>query len=297
MNIGEIAALLAAFLWAASSLLYSRISLPAASLNLAKNVLAATMMLVHVLLLAKYQNVDAFQASSSNWAWLSLSALIGIAIGDTLYFRSLQILGPRKAPMLATFSPVFASLFGVVFLGEILSLVFVIGTALTTAGVLAVIRDRKATDKSLKLYPGAASTGVWCGVIAAVCQAMGAVSAKKGLDGIGAEEGALIRVFAAAVMAFLYVVLRKQLKEVLKAMKNRETLKRLLPATAMGTWFGIWLCQVAYKNSPVSVSTVLLSTTPLFAIPLVRIFLGTAITRTAVLGASVAVVGVSLVVL
>ncbi|MEP3481114.1 MAG: DMT family transporter [Fuerstiella sp.] len=296
MNIGEIAALLAAFLWAASSLLYSRISLPAASLNLAKNVLAAAMMLVHVLLLAKYQNVDAFQASSSNWAWLSFSALIGIAIGDTLYFRSLQILGPRKALMLATFSPVFATLFAVVFLGDVLSLVFVIGTALTTIGVLAVIRDRQAKDKSLQLYPGALSTGVWCGVIASVCQAMGAVCAKKGLHGIGAEEGALIRVFAAAVMAFLYVVLRKQLKEVLKAMKKGETLKRLFPATVMGTWFGIWLCQVAYKNCPVSVSTVLLSTTPLFAIPLVRIFLGTAITRTAVFGATIAVVGVYLVV-
>lgn len=296
MNIGEIAALLAAFLWAAASLLYSRISLPAASLNLVKNVLASTMMLVHVWLLATYQNVAAFQASSINWVWLSLSALIGIAIGDTLYFRSLQILGPRKALMLATFSPGFATLFGVVFLGEVLSMVFVIGTALTTAGVLVVIKDRKAKDRYLELYPGAVSAGVWCGVLAAVCQAMGAVCAKKGLDGIGAEEGALIRVFAAAVMALLYVALRRQLGEVVKAITNRKTLKLLLPATVMGTWFGIWLCQVAYKNCPVSVATVLLSTTPLFAIPLVRVFLGTAVTRAAILGASVAVVGVYLVV-
>lgn len=296
MNIGEIAALLAAFLWAAASLLYSRISLPAASLNLVKNVLASIMMLVHVLLLSGYQQMSAFQATGANWIWLSLSALIGIAIGDTLFFRSLQILGPRKALMLATFSPVFAALFGVTFLGEALPLAFVIGTALTTAGVLAVIRDRKAKDKSVGLYPGAVSAGVWCGILSAVCQAMGAVCAKKGLAGIGSEEGALIRVFAAAVMAFLYVALRKQLPEVLKAVRNRKTMKLLLPATVMGTWLGIWLCQVAYKNCPISVSTVLLSTTPLFAIPLVRIFHGSPITRMAVFGASIAVVGVYLVV-
>lgn len=296
MNTGEFAALLAAFLWAAASLLYSRISLPAASLNLVKNVLASGMMLVHVLALSGYQQAAAFQASSANWVWLSFSALIGIAIGDTLYFRSLQILGPRKALMLATFSPAFAALFGVTFLGESLSLVFVVGTALTIAGVLAVIRDRKAKDESVGLYPGAVSAGVWCGILAAVCQAVGAVCAKKGLDGIGSEEGALIRVFSAAVMALLYVAVCKQLPEVWKAVKNRKTMKLLLPATVMGTWLGIWLCQVAYKNCTVSVSTVLLSTTPLFAIPLVRIFHSSPITRTAVFGASVAVVGVYLVV-
>lgn len=296
MNIGEIAALLAAFLWAAASLLYGRISLPAASLNLVKNVLASVMMLAHVLVISGYQQIPAFQASASHWVWLSLSALIGIAIGDTLYFRSLQILGPRKALMLATFAPVFAALLGVTFLGETLPLAFVIGTALTTAGVLAVIRDRKAKDESIGLYPGSASAGVWFGILSALCQAMGAVCAKKGLDGIGSEEGALIRVFAAAVMAFLYVAFRRQLRDVLKALKDRKTIKLLIPATVMGTWLGIWLCQVAYKNCPISVSTVLLSTTPLFAIPLVRIFYGSPMTRTAVYGASIAVVGVYLVV-
>jgi len=198
--------------------------------------------------------------------------------------------------MLATFAPVFAALFGVVFLGETISTAFIIGTTLTTFGVLAVIRDRKAKDESVGLYPGSVSAGVWFGILSAVCQAMGAVCAKKGLDGIGSEEGALIRVFAAAMMALLYVMVRGHLRDVLKAMKDRKTVKLLVPATMMGTWLGIWLSQVAYKNCPVSVSTVLLSTTPLFAIPLVRIFYGSPITRTAVFGAGVAVVGVYLVV-
>lgn len=296
MNTGEVAALTAAFLWASASLLYNKISLPAASLNLAKNVLASLMILAHVLVLAEYREVAAFQATGFHWGWLSLSALIGITIGDTLGFRSMQILGPRKFLMLGTLSPVFAALFGMSFLGETLSLIFFAGMALTISGVLTVIRDRKATDESVGLYPGTVSAGIWCGVLSAACQALGAVCAKTGLDGISSEEGALVRVFSATVMAVLYVATRRQMGDVWRAMRDSSTMKRLLPATAIGTWLGIWLCQVAYKNCSVSVSTVLLSTTPLFAIPLVRIFYGYPISKRAVLGASIAVVGVYLVV-
>lgn len=296
MNIGEVAALSAAFLWASASLLYNRISLPAASLNLAKNALASLMILVHVLVLAAWQSVPAFQATAFHWVWLSLSALIGITVGDTLGFRSMQILGPRKFLMLGTLAPVFAALLGMTFLGESLSLTFVAGMSLTISGVLAVIRDRKATDESVGLFPGSVTAGVWCGVLAAVCQAFGAVCAKTGLEGISSEEGTFIRVSSATVMAVLYVAARRQTRDVVKAMRDRSTLKKLLPATAIGTWLGIWLCQVAYQNCSVSVSTVLLSTTPLFAIPLVRIFYGHPISGTAVFGAGVAIVGVYLVV-
>lgn len=296
MNIGELAALAAALLWASANMLYVRVSMPASSLNLAKNVFATGMMLAHLLWFCHDRGTDVFSASAVNWFWLSLSALIGIAIGDTVFFRSLQILGPRKALMLSILTPVFASFFGVSFLGEEISTWFLIGSALTLTGVLAVIRDRRASDESAGLYPGSVRAGVGFGVLSALCQAAGGACTKTGLQGITPEEGAFIRLLAAAVMALVYVSLRKELRKTVRQIRKPSTIKILLPATIMGTWLGIWLCQVAYANSPLSVAAVLLSTSPLFAIPLVRFFHGHPISRTAIIGSMIAVLGVYLVV-
>ncbi len=110
MGTGEIASLLAAFLWAFASLFYTRTHLSAFSMNFGKNLIAATVLLTHLRIQTWMNDQSLFQAGLNSWKWLSLSGLIGIVIGDTFYFRSLQILGPRRCLMVSTTSPVFAAL-------------------------------------------------------------------------------------------------------------------------------------------------------------------------------------------
>ena len=78
----------------------------------------------------------------------------------------------------------------------------------------------------------------------------------------------MIRLLVSAVGALLILIASRQLRSVLTAMNDRKVIKNFIPAVLAGTWLGILLCQVAYKNTTVSTATVLLATTPLFAVPL-----------------------------
>lgn len=303
MGTGELAALAAAACWATASLLYGKTKLSALGMNLGKNVLASAILFVQLLVLAAYRLQDAslstagvFCADATSWMWLGLSAVIGIVFGDTFYFRSLQILGPRKALILSTTAPVFAAGFGFLFLGEVLNVVIVTGVLMTTGGVGFVVADRKSANESPGLFPGSTAVGVMAALGAAVCQALGGVCSKIGMEGCDSVEAAFIRLFTAAVIVLLIVWYTNRLKDVADRLADKKLLKTFVPAAVLGTWLGIWFCQISYKFTTVSIATTLLATTPLFVVPLVRIFNGHQITVRAVVGTLIAVGGIVLVI-
>jgi hypothetical protein len=55
-------------------------------------------------------------------------------------------------------------------------------------------------------------------------------------------------------------------------------LKSYLPAVICGPWLGIWMSQIAYKNSYLAIVLTLTCTTPLFVMPMLRIAYGYQIT-------------------
>lgn len=300
MGIGEWAALSAALMWTVSTLIWGRIPLTAMALNLSKNILAVAMILIHVLVLAVVYGRPIFQAPAESWIWLGLSGLIGVAIGDTLYFRSIQILGPRRALMMATTSPLFAVVLGTLLLGEDLKFMAVSGIVITVAGVIVVVADRKAGKESPGLKPGRVSLGVAAGVLAAVFQAIGAVFSKKGMvSPEGLElcdpiEATLIRLFISAIGVVVIVSAQKKLREYVGQARKWDMLRLLIPATALGTWLGIWMSQIAFRYSDIAIAQTLLATCPLFAIPMVWLVHKHRVTMLSIVGTIVAVVGIAL---
>lgn len=296
MGTGEFAALTAAACWATASLLYGKTRLSASGMNFAKNVVATLAIVIHLVVVAKWQGRPSFSADVMAWKWLGLSGFVGIVVGDTCYFRSLQILGARKALIVSTTAPVFAALLGFLCLGEVLTAHVTFGILLTIAGVIYVVADRASAEESPGLFPGSTSSGVLFGLCGAVCQAVGGVCSKIGMKDCDALEAAFIRLAVSAVGAFLVVQYAGQLRQVIRDVLDRSLLKTFLPAVLLGTWLGIWLCQVAFKHSTVSIATTLLATTPLFVLPLVWLFSGQRISGRAIVGSLIAVVGIAFVV-
>ena len=296
MGIGESAGLIAAACWASASLLYSGTKLTAWEMNCGKNVFASIVLLAQLLVVALVTSKTVFNADLLAWWWLGWSGVIGIVIGDTLYFRSLQILGPRKALIVSTTAPVFAAILGYTVLGEALSVVIIVGMTLTLSGVAYVVADRKSANESPGLFPGSTAQGILAGIGGAICQALGGVCSRIGMRDCDGVEGAFIRLSVSAACVVVVLICQQQFKNVAGKLVDRSLLKRFLPAVLLGTWLGIWLSQVAYKFTTVSVATTLLATTPLFAVPLVRIFFGFRITTGAIMGTIVAVIGVFLIV-
>lgn len=296
MGIGESAAIVAAFFWAAASLLYGKTKLSATGMNLIKNSLATVVLVFQLAVSAKLNHAPMFVADAAAWKWLALSGIIGVLLGDTCYFRSLQILGPRKALIVSTTAPLFAAFLGLLFLNEAVTIKMLAGILVTSAAVVWVVSGRKTSDESPGLFPGSVRSGVAYAIMGAICQAVGAVFAKYGLQSCEPVEASFIRLAVSAVGSLIVVYFMGDLKSVLRTTADRQLLQRLIPAVLMGTWLGIWLSQIAYKHTSVAIATTLLSTTPLFAIPLVRLFYGHRITRPAIVGTIAAVFGVYLVV-
>ena len=172
---GEMAALAAAALWACSSLFYSKVRLTAWQINFGKNVLASGILLLHLSLQSLFLDTPLLSVDRRAAFWLVLSSLTGIVIGDTLYFRSLQILGARRALIVSTTSPLFAASAGWLLLSEPLSVMALLGLCLTMSGVFLVVTDRPASGEVSQHFPASVLRGVLAGLGGAVCNASGAM--------------------------------------------------------------------------------------------------------------------------
>lgn len=295
MGIGEISALTAALLWTISSLLWRKIHLSAWTMNLAKNILGSLMLCGHLLFTSLVFSRPVLEASVGSVGYLFGSGMVGVVIGDTLYFRSLQILGPRRALMVATISPLFSVVLGWFVLGEVLASHALIGMVLTIGGVVAVVGDRAAAVESPNLIPGQLWQGVACGVAGALCQAVGGVMSRIGTRDCSGLEAACYRVGLATIVMLVVWAFSANRRRVMNSLMHPKVLRVLVPATIVGTWLGILFSQIAYKFSDVAIAQTLLSTCPLFAVPLVWLADRNRISMWSILGTVIAIVGVYLV--
>jgi drug/metabolite transporter (DMT)-like permease len=301
MGYGEWAALTAALLWTFSSMLWGRIHLSAWGINLCKNVIGTAIVGLHLLMLMLITDRAVLAAPAQSWYWLGLSGFVGVVLGDTLFFRCLQIVGPRRALMLATIGPIFSVVLGWVFLRESLAYLVITGILLTVGGVVVVVSDRRAGVEAPGLIPGRLWMGFATGTLSALCQSVGGVFSKLGMRNTegheicGSLEATFIRLLVAAICTLIVVMVRRQLSSIIHRVIENSSLNLLVPATALGTWLGIWLSQIAYSYSNVAVAQTLLCTCPLFAIPIVWLFHRHRVTMISVVGTIVALLGVAMV--
>ena len=118
-----------------------------------------------------------YEADLATWLYLGGSALSGLVLGDTCYFRSLQILGPRRTLVVTTLVPPIGALCGWLLLSETLSWLAWGGIGLTVGGVIWVIREKSDQDESQGHFPGSTAAGVRFGLLACAGQALAAALA------------------------------------------------------------------------------------------------------------------------
>jgi drug/metabolite transporter (DMT)-like permease len=293
-EIGVAAGLTAAFLWTISSLCWSRIHMSALALNFAKNIFGAVIFFVHLVAVAIIYRQNLFAASPAAWWYLTLSGTIGIVIGDLFYFRSLQIVGPRRALLLATTAPLFAVGIKWLFLRQNSAPLVVIGILLTIAGIAIVVMDKRTTGEVKAILPGNFRMGIFFGIASALCQALGGMFSQQAMasNQCSALEGAFIRLFVAAVLTTLVVAVRREVGEMCRLSFQPLNFRAIFWGTAIGTWLGIWMSQIAFEKTDLAIASTMLTTSPLFAIPVLYFFNGQRTTTLALVGSIIAVIGV-----
>ncbi len=292
---GEVAALSAAFLWAIASVIYSRIGqrVPPLILNLVKGMIAIVYFTVTLWL----QRATIPGLTLQTWVLLLLSGALGIGFGDTCYFSTLNLLGPRRTLLLEALAPPLSAVLALLFLQETLSLQNWLGIFLTIIGVTWVVSERvpavSAHSPNLLL-------GVGYGLLTAFAQSGGAVLSRTALtqSDISPLWSTLIRLGAGLVCMGIWLVIRRQTGLVAKTLafeSDRRQGGKLLGAIAVtsffSTYLGIWLQQISLKYAATGVAQALSSTSPLFILPLAW-FTGEGVSLRSLLGVLVALGGI-----
>jgi drug/metabolite transporter (DMT)-like permease len=283
---GEIAALLAAFLWAISSVMYGRLgqTMPPIQLNLTKGVIA-----IALLILTIFISGDLFPVISPvSLGLLLLSGVLGIGVGDTAFFVALNCLGARRALLMETLAPPMTAVAALIFLQESLDARAWCGILLTIIGVAWVVTER--VPDTTTQAPVNISRGVYFGLLAAFSLAIAAVMARAAYahTSISPLWAALLRLSAGVFSLLPWIRWRQPSSQRLPSPRIMTT---VFFAAFCGTYLGIWLQQTAIKLTAVGIASTLLQTSPLFILP-IAFFLGEKISWRAIAGVIIAIAGV-----
>ncbi len=301
--IGPLAGLATSALWTATSLFFS-----AAARRLGVTVLNALRISMAILLLATTHRLfNGFwipSASATQVFYLAFSGLVGLTIGDQALFTAFVHIGPRRAMLIMTTSPLWAALFGWLAMDETLGIGSSLGIAMTVLGVAWVVRERQSNDT--KNQKNVHMRGYVLALLAAACQAGGLMLSKKGMghgllpaDEIMAPQTAtLIRmVFAGCGMAPL-VLLRSYRKRGDQGCTQADRPSSFYAGVAfafggavVGPFLGVWMSLVAADRAPVGVAQSLCSLAPIFILPFAVWIHKERISARAVMGAVIAVSG------
>lgn len=286
---GELAALVAALCWAIASVIWGRAGrqIPPLELNFVKGSVGCVLLVITLAL----QGGLFVAVDPRAVVLLGVSGAVGIALGDTAYFEAINCLGARRALLLTMLAPPLAGVVAWLFLGERLKPIAWAGMALTILGVAWVITERfRGTSGG----PSRALRGVGMGVVAAFAQVVGAVLSRAAFTQttVSPLSSALLRMSAAVVMLFVWISLARS-RTRWTIHRSRDVWGLVLTATVVGTYVGISLQQFAFKYTSTGVTQTLLSTSPLFILPIV-VWRGERVSLRAVAGALVALLGIAM---
>lgn len=264
--------------------------MPPLALNATKGAIAIALLLLTLIIRG-----DLFPAVSPiPVLLLMLSGVLGIGLGDTFYFESLNYLGARRALLMEALSPPLSALLALVFLQEQLSFNNWLGITLTLAGVTWVVSEQTPSSSPQPSTSSAHTLrGVGYGLLAMVGQASGAVLSHAVLahSSISPLWSTLFRLGAGVLVLLLWIVAKRPFSWGFKPSQSRQLLLIIAVTAFFSTYLGIWLQQTSLKYSPAGIAQALSNTSPLFVLP-IAVWMGDVVSVRAILGVCVALSGI-----
>ncbi|MFH1688393.1 MAG: DMT family transporter [bacterium] len=302
--LGECAALATALLWAFTSIFFAEAGKRIGSfqVNLIRLVMAVT--IYSITLILWDGRLFPAELNSTQVGWLAGSGLVGLLLGDGCGFKALVMIGPRLTSLLYASAPIWTTVIAWVFLGEQLTLVELVGIALTVSGITWVVLERRskqmAANDVQRSHPdsGTLAKGVLLGIAAAMGQAVGLVLAKQGMFYAGGTvapmSASYIRMLVALGGITALTIVRGDFGRLASAWRDRKALGLCGGGAVVGPFLGVWMSLVAVKYIATGVAATLNSMTPVMILPLVFLFYREKVTLRAALGAVIAVAGTTI---
>jgi drug/metabolite transporter (DMT)-like permease len=209
-----------------------------------------------------------------------LSGVIGFALGDSLYFAAFPLAGVQATAMMGNLVPPIAGLLSWMFLGEVFDLQALLWMAVVLAGVSLVILDPKKSSRNAEgaQQPKHLAAGLAVAFGAALCQGGSIVIAHASFQGVEIIPGTLVRLIGGlvagvgiAALISLFPKGRRSgagLAETMRPLRDLALCRALVLPTFFATLVCLPLHSVTVQLAPGHLSALLLSTSPLFILPL-----------------------------
>ena len=292
--IGEIAGLLTSLFFAINAVVVTKATRTVGSSVIANRTRVAFALLYLIVInFVLYHQPLPLQAGTGRWTWLSISGVIGLALGDAFLFQAYIMVGARLGTLLLSLSTIFGALEAWIFFGESLSLMEIIGIALTLGGIVWVIlehgNNKSQTISSVRIGDSVRSprrhrSSHRIGSFQTRHVGKFLAHQRKRDPHVGGGD----RVMADHVHA------TRSGKDHSNSKENPSGLRLLALAALIGPVIGVSLSLLAVQNTAVGVASVLTSLAPIFMLPIGHFYFKERLGWQAIAGTILAMIGVAI---
>ena len=294
MSIFELAAACAAMTWAFSAVIAAGPSsqLGAIAFNRLRMGIVLVMLVIVVAITGGWRTLQ-----PEFLAPLALSGFIGIFLGDTCLFLTMNRMGPRRSNILFSTNAPMSAVLGWLFLGEAIVPQKIAGIAVVFAGVILAIvfGKRRSQLDTWETVKGSLPAGIALGLGAALCQSVGSLIARPVMaSGVDPASASALRVAVAVVcLSLLMATGIRQVQARTRPTARTVALIGVSGIAAMG--IGMTLVLFALSGGKVGIVATLSATTPAWILPLIWIRTGERPAAFAWAGAALVIAGSSLI--
>ncbi len=285
MNEGEVFAVLAALVWSCCVILMrvSGFQIPPVALTIFKGGAASVFFVVAIPLAG-----ESFAPSLSGWDYLRLtvSAILGITIADTLYAAALNRLGASLQALAGVmYSPSMVAV-GYLLFGEMLGAGELLGGALVLAGVAVGMRKTEDVKSHRDL-----AVGVIMAVSSHLIMAFGILMVRDVISENSVVWISAFRFLVATIVLAAFASFYLSPAKAFLGFVRRDIWKIMLPMSFLGPFMGTMLWTAGFKYTSVGRAAIYNQLSTVFIILLAVVFLKERITIRKVLGVALAVSG------
>ncbi|MFH1862085.1 MAG: DMT family transporter [bacterium] len=288
--LGEILALTTALTWGFSVILFKKSGETAnpIALNVFKNLLALILVLPTMLLAGSRLLPP---ASFEDYLLLLCSGAIGIGISDTMFFKSLNLLGAgMSASVDCLYSP-FIILLSFIWLGERLKWLQMLGVFIIIAAVVIAAHRRSAGSSPKRDLV----RGIFWGIMAMVTVAVGIVMIKHLLEEASLLWVTEVRLVGGMVVLCIVLLLHPRRRRIMGTLLLQKSWGYMLAGSFLGTYLSLILWLGGMKYTQASIAAALNQMSNIFVFIFAALFLREVINTRRALGIILGVGGALLV--
>lgn len=277
--LGKLAALAASIVWSCSITLYRAQGdgIPAQTLNLYKLFVAFVGFSAFVIVMqfgpAEY--APRFPASWQKSGWLMVSGIIGLTLGDTLFFFSIKHLGAGLTSALQCLTPPLNALIDWLYLNKQMTSVQMVGLLIVVIAVAGVVlagaRQRQRISKE---HDALWFLGLLTAIGSAISSAVSYAITGEALKGESIWTCNILRFAPAFAVLLLFAVGTRGGRAGVKYLVTQPRKMGMLTLAAfLGTIVGISLLSFGFQHADTGIVSTLSTTYPIWVVGVAALFL------------------------